>query len=197
MLGKFGGPPPSDRVRNMGFHFYNDGNGLALDGRIGLCDDAGAQLQKKIWECAYKTAGVATPADICAVYKSDANGPYSCTPVVPSGDLPTTIAEALTYYETNYDADAICAPLKDNAPFQCSGTEQKSYFEIVSLSYSNAEMVFGLLGSFIVLVLYKCCKRAKDPDALDEDTLMKRLDALEADNKRLDALEAFVAGLRG
>ena len=138
----------------------------------------------------FKTNKPAT--SICNFYKADTSGPYLCTKT-PSGAFPTTIAEALTYYETNYNADAICSPLKDNAPFQCSGTEQKSYFEIVSLSYSNAEMVFGLLGSFIVLVLYKC-KRAKDPDALDEDALMKRLDALEADNKEL---KSFVDGLRG
>ena len=131
----------------------------------------------------FKTNKPAT--SICEYYKADASGPYLCTPT-PSGAFPTTKDEAIAYYKKNYNADAICAPLKDNAPFKCTGTEQKSYFEIVSLSYSNAEMVFGLLGSFIVLVLYKC-KRAKDPDALDEDALMKRLDALEADNKELKA----------
>jgi hypothetical protein len=131
----------------------------------------------------FKTNKAAT--SICEIYKADTSGPYLCTPT-PSGAFPTTNDEAVAYYKKNYNADAICAPLKDNAPFQCTGSEQKSIFEIVSLSYSNAEMIFGLLGSMIVFFLYKC-KRAKDPDALDEDALMDRLEALEANNKRLDA----------
>jgi hypothetical protein len=131
----------------------------------------------------FKTNKAAT--SICEIYKADTSGPYLCTPT-PSGAFPTTNDEAVAYYKKNYNADAICAPLKDNAPFQCTGSEQKSIFEIISLSYSNAEMIFGLLGSMIVFFLYKC-KRAKDPDALDEDALMDRLEALEADNKELKA----------
>jgi hypothetical protein len=134
---------------------------------------------------------------VCDWFKQDSEGPFSCTKV-PSGDLPTTKDEAIAYYKKNYNADAICAPLKDNAPFQCTGTEQKSYLEIISLSYANAQLICGLVGSGIVFILYKC-KRAKDPDALDEDALMKRLDALEANNKRMEAnnkkLEANVQAL--
>ena len=121
---------------------------------------------------------------VCDWFKQDSEGPFSCTKV-PSNDLPSTQDEAVAYYKKNYNADAICAPLKDNAPFQCTGSEQKSIFEIISLSYSNAEMIFGLLGSMIVFFLYKC-KRAKHPDALDEDSLMDRLEALETAIKRIE-----------
>merc|ERR1712166_101978 len=59
-------------------------------GMIDYCDEAGEMKQKKFWECAYKTTGVATPADICAIFKSDKNGPYMCSKAVDSSSFPTT-----------------------------------------------------------------------------------------------------------
>ena len=155
---------------------------------------------KKIWECAYKTAGVATPADICAIYKSDQNGPYICSKAVVSSSFPTTKDDAIIYYETNYTSDSICAPLKQNAPFQCTGSAMKSIPEILSLSYSTSELIFGLFGGCIVYFLYETSKReyviagtmVNDSNdsrdhVMDENALIKRLDDLEADNKTMKA----------
>ena len=72
-------------------------------------------------------------------------------------------------------------PSKENAPFQCTGSEPKSVFEILSLSWSNTELAFTSFGTLFVFILYKC-KKAKDPDFLQEDELLGELAKLKADN---------------
>merc|ERR1711907_674910 len=72
-------------------------------------------------------------------------------------------------------------PLKENAPFQCTRSEPKSAVEILSLSFSNTELAFSVFGTLFVFILYKC-KKAKDPDFLQEDELLAKLEKLEGDN---------------
>ena len=120
---------------------------------------------------------------VCDIFKENSIGPFTCTKTSSNDALPTTHNEAVTYYKKNYAADALCAPLKENAPFQCqcTGSEPKSAVEILSLSFSNTELAFSVFGTLFVLILYKC-KKAKDPDFLQEDELLDELAKLKADN---------------
>merc|ERR1711907_406614 len=77
-------------------------------------------------------------------------------------------------------------PLKENAPFQCTRSEPKSAVEILSLSFSNTELAFSVFGTLFVFILYKC-KKAKDPDFLQEDELLAKLEKLEGDNAAMKA----------
>ena len=122
---------------------------------------------------------------VCDHFK-DANaiGPFTCTKTSSNDVLPTTHDQAVTYYKKNYAPDALCAPLKENAPFQCTGSEPKSAAEILSLSYANTQLAFSAFGSIFVLILYKC-KKAKAPDFLQEDELLDELTKLKADNAAL------------
>ena len=113
--------------------------------------------------------------------KSADYAPFSCTKTSSNDAFPTTHDEAVAYYKKNYAPDALCAPLKENAPFQCTGSEPKSAAEILSLSYANTQLAFSAFGSIFVLILYKC-KKAKDPDFLQEDELLDELAKLKADN---------------
>ena len=113
--------------------------------------------------------------------KDDDLGPFQCTKTTSNEALPTTHNEAVTYYKKNYAPDDLCASLKDNAPFQCTGSEPKSAVEILSLSFSNTELAFSVFGTLFVFILYKC-KKAKDPDFLQEDELLDELAKLKADN---------------
>ena len=86
----------------------------------------------------------------------------------------------------NYAPELLCAPLKENAPFQCTGSEPKSAAEILSLSYANTQLAFSAFGSIFVLILYKS-KKAKKPDFLQEDELLDELAKLKADNAAIKA----------
>ena len=123
---------------------------------------------------------------VCDHYKQDAHAPFKCTKTTSNDALPTTHDEAVTYYKKNYAPDALCAPLKENAPFQCTGSEPKSAVEILSLSFSNTELAFSVFGTLFVLILYKC-KKAKDPDFSQEDELLDELAKLKADNAAIKA----------
>ena len=76
---------------------------------------------------------------------------------------------------------------------QCTGSEPKGSLEILSLAYANAELVFALIGSLFVAILYKT-KKAEDPDFLQEDELLNKLATLEKANAtfetRLKRLES-------
>ena len=118
---------------------------------------------------------------VCDIFKENSIGPFECTKSTSNDALPTTHEEAVAYYKKNYAPDALCAPLKENAPFQCTGSEPKSAVEILSLSFSNTELAFSAFGTLFVFILYKC-KKAKDPHFLQEDELLAKLEKLEADN---------------
>eukprot|EP00946_MAST-07B_sp_MAST-7B-sp1_P001054 g1054.t1 len=128
--------------------------------------------------------GIKCPSGVetlCQDFKDSKNGPFDCTKTTTDSTLPTTHDQAVAYYKKNYAPDALCAPLKENAPFQCTGSEPKSAAEILSLSYANTQLAFSAFGSIFVFILYKC-KKAKDPDFLQEDELLAKLEKLEADN---------------
>jgi hypothetical protein len=126
----------------------------------------------------------------CDYFKSNSLGPFECTKPTSNDALPTTHDEAVAYYKNNYAPDALCAPTKENAPFQCTGSEPKSAVEILSLSFSNTELAFSVFGTLFVFILYKC-KKAKDPDFLQEKELLAILEKLEADNADMKkAMEA-------
>merc|ERR1711871_1558655 len=112
-------------------------------------------------------------------------GGYTCTKT-PAGAQPASKQEAITYYQTHYGADVICAALKENAPFQCTRTAPKSPLEILSLSIANTQLAYGVIGSAFVFLLYKT-KKAKKVKGVDETSILARL---EEDRKRLDQLEA-------
>ena len=128
--------------------------------------------------------GIKCPSGVetlCQDFKDSKNGPFDCTKTTTDSTLPTTHGQAATYYKKNYAPDALCAPLKENAPFQCTGSEPKSAAEILSLSYANTQLAFSAFGSIFVLILYKC-KKAEKPDFLQEDELLDELAKLKADN---------------
>ena len=116
--------------------------------------------------------------NLCLDFKDVKNGPFSCT---KETDVPKLHGEAITFYKNNYAPDDLCAPLKENGPFQCTGSEPKSPLEILSLSVANTQLAFSVFGSLFVLILYKC-KKAEKPDFLQEDELVAKLEKLEADN---------------
>ena len=125
---------------------------------------------------------------LCGHLKSAAEyGPFTCSK--KTGDvndaLPTNIDEAVTYYKKNFAPDALCAPLKMNAPFTCTRSKPKSPVEILGLSLANTQFAFSIFGTLIVFLLYTC-KKAKDPDFLQEDELLAKLEKLEAAIKRLE-----------
>ena len=123
---------------------------------------------------------------VCDYFKRDSIGPFSCTKTVAANvALPTTAAEAIAFYAKNYPAAAICEPLKQNAPFQCTGKVPKPAAEILSLAWANTQLAFGVLGSLCVAMLYGC-KKAKAPVFLKEQELQTKLASLDA---RIRALE--------
>ena len=137
--------------------------------------------------------GIKCPSGVetlCQDFKDSKNGPFECTKMTTDSTLPTTHDQAVAYYKKNYAPDALCASLKENAPFQCTGSEPKSAAEILSLSYANTQLAFSAFGSIFVLILYKC-KKAKDPYFLQEDELLDELATLKADNAAMKkAMEA-------
>ena len=158
------------------------GPGGALEGGFGEVFDCTEPLgDEKNTKFATEIAKCLKLEPICDYFKQDSLGPFTCTKTSSNDALPTTHNEAVTYYKKNYAADALCAPLKKNAPFQCTGSEPKSAVEILSLSFSNTELAFSVFGTLFVLILYKC-KKAKDPDFLQEDELLDELAKLKADN---------------
>ena len=129
----------------------------------------------------------------CGYFKKDSLGPFKCQVLASNDAFPTTHDEAVTYYKENYAPELLCAPLKENSPFQCTGSEPKSAAEILSLSYANTQLAFSAFGSIFVFILYKC-KKAKDPDFLQEDELLAKLEKLEADNAAMKADNAAIKG---
>lgn len=126
----------------------------------------------------------------CNYFKNDAAlGPFTCTKTTSNGALPKTHSEAVDYYKKNYAPHILCQPLKKNAPFQCTGSEPKSALEILSLSFSNTELAFTSFGTLFVFILYKL-KKANDPDFLQEDELLAKLEKLEKAIERLEAEKA-------
>ena len=81
---------------------------------------------------------------------------------------PATKEQAIAFFTKECGADAICGPLKENSPFQCTGTSPKSVFVIIALATSNAQLVFGLFGSVIVFVLHRQYETEKEKRELDE-----------------------------
>ena len=124
-------------------------------------------------------------SEICKHFGVDAPGSFQCTKTTSNDALPTTHDEAVTYYKKNYAPDALCAPLKENAPFQCTGSEPKSAVEILSLSFSNTELALSVFGTLFVFILYKC-KKAEKPSFLQEDELVAKLEKLEKAIERLE-----------
>jgi hypothetical protein len=118
---------------------------------------------------------VNTPADaygnfytdlVCDQFKYASNG-FRCW----LKDPPTTLESAIEEYNTQYPPETICAPLKQNAPFQCSRRVETSLIMRLSLSLASAQAVFSIIGLFFVYMLtwYKpankcplCCSRPVD-----------------------------------
>lgn len=119
---------------------------------------------------------------VCSHFKdNDIVGPFTCSKATTNAALPTSHDGAVAYYKKYFAPKELCAPLKKNAPFQCTGSEPKSAAEILSLSYANTQLAFSAFGSLFVMILYKC-KKAKNPNFLQEDELLAKLKKLETDN---------------
>ena len=98
-----------------------------------------------------------TPADsfgnfftdyICDQLKYSSNG-FRCW----LKDPPTTLEHAIEEYNTQYPPETICAPLKQNAPFQCSRRVETSLIMRLSLSLASAQAIFSIIGLFFVYML--------------------------------------------
>ena len=173
--------------RKFAFQVHGNNNFLTSDG-------SGDSTSSKIIRFMNTCFDTGECPPVCDYFKQDSLGPFTCTKSTSNDALPTTHDEAVTYYKKNYAPGALCAPLKENAPFQCTGSEPKSAAEILSLSYANTQLAFSAFGSIFVLILYKC-KKAKDPDFLQEDELLAKLEKLEADNAAMKkAIERLEAG---
>jgi hypothetical protein len=98
-----------------------------------------------------------TPADsygnfysdfVCNQLKYSSNG-FRCW----LKDPPTTLEHAIEEYNTQYPPETICAPLKQNAPFQCSRRVETSLIMRLSLSLASAQAIFSIIGLFFVYML--------------------------------------------
>ena len=83
------------------------------------------------------------------------------------------------YKEFVGELDTICAPFKENAPFQCTKTEitYKSPLEILSLSIANTQLLFGVLTSFCAYIFYKL-KKNDDVSPVGEAGLQEAVEQL-------------------
>ena len=106
-----------------------------------------------------------TPADaqgnfyddyICGFLKSNGNG-FRC---FDKPRPPTTKEQAIERYTAEYPPETICAPLKQNSPFQCTRTVEAPMVTRMSLSLASAQAVFALVGILFVAIL----RKMKKPD---------------------------------
>ncbi len=66
-----------------------------------------------------------------------------------------------------------------------------SELERLSLAYANTQLVYGVMSSVFVLILYKC-KKAKRPTDTDAEEIQKLRRAFETSEARTEALESMM-----
>jgi hypothetical protein len=79
---------------------------------------------------------------------------------------PTTKEQAIERYTSEYPPETICAPLKQNSPFQCTRTVEAPMVTRLSLSLASAQAVFALVGILFVAILRKMKKPDQAPSTV-------------------------------
>ena len=99
---------------------------------------------------------------ICGFLKSNGNG-FRC---FDKPKPPTTKEQAIERYTAEYPPETICAPLKQNSPFQCTRTVEAPMVTRLSLSLASAQAVFALVGILFVAILRKMKKPDQAPSTV-------------------------------
>lgn len=104
---------------------------------------------------------------ICGETKQNGNG-FRC---FDKPKPPTTKEQAIERYTAEYPPETICAPLKQNSPFQCTRTVEAPMVTRMSLSLASAQAVFALVGILFVAILRKMKKPDQAPSTVCDDDL--------------------------
>jgi hypothetical protein len=104
---------------------------------------------------------------ICGFLKSNGNG-FRC---FDKPKPPSTKEQAIERYASEYPPETICAPLKQNSPFQCTRTVEAPMVTRLSLSLASAQAVFALVGILFVAILRKMKKPDQAPSTVCDDDL--------------------------
>ena len=99
---------------------------------------------------------------ICGFLKSNGNG-FRC---FDKPKPPSTKEQAIERYASEYPPETICAPLKQNSPFQCTRTVEAPMVTRLSLSLASAQAVFALVGILFVAILRKMKKPDQAPSTV-------------------------------
>ena len=99
---------------------------------------------------------------ICNEFKRNGNG-FRC---FDKPKPPTTKEQAIERYTAEYPPETICAPLKQNSPFQCTRTVEAPMVTRLSLSLASAQAVFALVGILFVAILRKMKKPDQAPSTV-------------------------------
>ena len=105
--------------------------------------------------------------DVCSYFKFNNNG-FRC---FDKPKPPSTKEQAIERYNSEYPPETICAPLKQNSPFQCIRTVEASMVTRLSLSLASAQAVFALVGVLFVSILRKIKKSDQAPSTVYDDDL--------------------------
>ena len=88
---------------------------------------------------------------ICSEMKRNTNG-FQCFD--DSKSPPTTRDEAVKHYAAAENTpESLCAPLKQNSPFECSRVLETTLVIRLSLSFAASQAIFDLFGLFLVFIL--------------------------------------------
>ena len=99
---------------------------------------------------------------ICMAMKLNGNG-FRC---FDKPKPPSTKEQAIERYTAEYPPETICAPLKQNSPFQCTRTVEAPMVTRLSLSLASAQAVFALVGILFVAILRKMKKPDQAPSTV-------------------------------
>ena len=102
---------------------------------------------------------------ICAPLKLNGNG-FRC---FDKPKPPATKEPAIQRYASEYPPATICAPLKLNAPFQCTRNVEVPATTRLSLSVAAAQAVFAVAGIILVALLRKLRTPPKSTESLSGD----------------------------
>ena len=103
--------------------------------------------------------------DKCKPFKLNGNG-FRC---FDKPKPPATKELAIQRYASEYSPATICAPLKLNAPFQCTRNVEVPATTRLSLSVAAAQAVFAVAGIILVALLRKLRTPPKSTESLSGD----------------------------
>jgi len=126
-------------------------------GKYGRCQEPEVTMERHItaWSNILNTpsdaSGSFSKELICESMERNGNG-FRC---FDKPKPPATKEQAIELYASEYPPETICAPLKQNSPFQCTRTVEAPMVTRLSLSLASAQAAFALVGVLFVSILRK------------------------------------------